>query len=210
MTFWGGSGSADPCLWSGSGSCYFRHWPSRCQQKTNFLTQFFLLITFWEESKNSRNQGFSYYFCMMIEGSGSIPLISGSGPEGPKTCGSGGSGSATLPLTHRNVHRYFFCLDNGMERCKAWHCFQDNIQHTHTHIQKLGQRILITKSCFRRVPDIKYFSVQVQILRFFNWIFFLSDTLIGCEVQYINGSFTDPHFHDLPAAVLRIRILPSN
>jgi hypothetical protein len=31
----------------GSGSCYFRHWPSRCQQKTNFLTQFFLLITFW-------------------------------------------------------------------------------------------------------------------------------------------------------------------
>ncbi len=32
---------------SGSGSCYFRHWPSRCQQKTNFLTQFFLLVTFW-------------------------------------------------------------------------------------------------------------------------------------------------------------------
>ncbi len=30
----------------GFGSCYFRHWPSRCQQKTNFLTQFFLLITF--------------------------------------------------------------------------------------------------------------------------------------------------------------------
>ena len=52
MTFWGGSGSgsADPCLWlldpdPGSGSCCFRHWPSRCQQKTNFLTQFFLLIT---------------------------------------------------------------------------------------------------------------------------------------------------------------------
>ncbi len=31
----------------GSGSCYFRHWPSRCQQKTNFLTQFFLFNTFW-------------------------------------------------------------------------------------------------------------------------------------------------------------------
>jgi hypothetical protein len=41
------------------------------------------------ESQNSRNQGFSYYFCMMIEGSesgsragsgsGSIPLTSGSG-----------------------------------------------------------------------------------------------------------------------------------
>jgi hypothetical protein len=57
MTFWGGSGSSNPCLWlmdpdpishpdPGSGSCYIRHWPSRCQQKTNFWTQFFLLITF--------------------------------------------------------------------------------------------------------------------------------------------------------------------
>ncbi len=36
---------------------------------------------------NSRNQGFSYYFCMMIEGSGSIPLTNGSGS--PKKCGSG-------------------------------------------------------------------------------------------------------------------------
>jgi hypothetical protein len=32
---------------SGSWSCYFCHWPSRCQQKVIFLTQFFLLITFW-------------------------------------------------------------------------------------------------------------------------------------------------------------------
>ncbi len=54
LTFWCGSGSADPCLWlmdpdPGSGSCYFRHCLSRCQQKTNFSTQyeFFLLITFW-------------------------------------------------------------------------------------------------------------------------------------------------------------------
>jgi hypothetical protein len=122
MTFWGGSGSgsADPCLWlmdpdpdsdldPGSGSCYFRHWPSGSQQKTNFLTKFFLLITFWsyslylhhfskiksqKESQNSRNQGFSYYFCMMIKGSGSgsragsesgsIPLTSGSGSGRPK------------------------------------------------------------------------------------------------------------------------------
>ncbi len=56
-----GSGSADLCLWlmdpdpdtdphPGSGACYFRHWPSRCQQKTNFFTHFFLLITFWSYS----------------------------------------------------------------------------------------------------------------------------------------------------------------
>ncbi len=31
---------------SGSGSFYLRHWPSRWQQKTNFFTQFFLLMSF--------------------------------------------------------------------------------------------------------------------------------------------------------------------
>ncbi len=48
-------------------------------------------------SQNSRNQGFSYYICLMIEGSGSGRPKSK--PEGPKASGSGGSGfgSATLP-----------------------------------------------------------------------------------------------------------------
>ncbi len=90
---------------SGSGSLYFRHWPSRCQQKTNFATQFFSAYYFLKlnlhhfskikcqkESQNSRNQGYSYYFWMMIEGSGSragygsgsIPLTSGSGSGRPK------------------------------------------------------------------------------------------------------------------------------
>jgi hypothetical protein len=32
-----------------------------------------------KESQNSRNKSFSYYFCMMIEGSGSIPLTNRSG-----------------------------------------------------------------------------------------------------------------------------------
>ncbi len=84
MTYWSGSGSgsADPCL------CYFRHWPSR---KLIFIS--FLLITFWrnffiifqkikspKKSQNSKNQGFSYYFCLLIEGSESkfIPLTNGS------------------------------------------------------------------------------------------------------------------------------------
>jgi hypothetical protein len=40
-----------------------------------------------KESKKRRNQGFSYYFCMIIEGSG-----------GPKTCGSGGSGAGSGTL----------------------------------------------------------------------------------------------------------------
>ncbi len=66
----------------GSGSCYFRHWPSRCQQKTVFKNVF-LIITFWryiyiifqrykvkKKSQSSRNQDFSYYFCLVIEGYG--------------------------------------------------------------------------------------------------------------------------------------------
>jgi hypothetical protein len=92
-------------LTNGSGSCYFRHRHSRCQLKTNFLFYFFCLLLFegtctffqkWEvkkshkESQNSRNQGFSYYFCMIIEGSGS---------GRPKNmCGSG---SATLVINYQ-------------------------------------------------------------------------------------------------------------
>ncbi len=44
----------------------------------------FLKIKSQKESQNIRNQGFSYYFCMMIEGSGSIPLTSGSRSWRPK------------------------------------------------------------------------------------------------------------------------------
>jgi hypothetical protein len=57
----------------------------------------FLLITFGryiyiifqrqkvqKKAQNSRNQGLSYYFCLMIEGSGSIPLNSGSGSGRPE------------------------------------------------------------------------------------------------------------------------------
>jgi hypothetical protein len=42
-----GSGSMPVTNGSEFGSCYFRHWPSRWQQKTNFFNEVFLLITFW-------------------------------------------------------------------------------------------------------------------------------------------------------------------
>ncbi len=50
MTFWGGSGSgsADPCLWlmdPDPAIVVIDH--QDANKKTNFLTQFFLLITFW-------------------------------------------------------------------------------------------------------------------------------------------------------------------
>ncbi len=89
MPLTNGSGSG---FWSGS--CYFRHWPSRPQPKNNNKKFFCSLLlegtfaSFFEDKKskrshkksqNSRNQGFSYYFCLMIEGSGSgsVPLTKG-------------------------------------------------------------------------------------------------------------------------------------
>ncbi len=90
MTFWCGSGYM--FLTNRSGSCYFRHWPSRRQQKTNlnkFSAYYFLKVHLHhfskikvpKKSQNSRNQNFPYYFCLMPEGSGSgsIPLTNGSG-----------------------------------------------------------------------------------------------------------------------------------
>ncbi len=85
---------------SGFGSCYFRHWPSRCKQKANLFLKVFGLsllkvhlhnfskIKVKKKSQSSRNRGFPYYFCLVIEGSGSgsIPLTngSGSGSRSPK------------------------------------------------------------------------------------------------------------------------------
>jgi hypothetical protein len=77
-------------LTGGSGSCYFRHRSSTCQ---NYLKKVFLMITFtftflsfFKDKKSKRshkagNQGFSYYFCLVTEGSGSgsVPLTNGSG-----------------------------------------------------------------------------------------------------------------------------------
>jgi hypothetical protein len=37
-----------------------------------------------KKSQKSENQGFSNYFCLMIEGSGSVPLTNGSGSGRPK------------------------------------------------------------------------------------------------------------------------------
>ncbi len=47
----------------GSGSCFFNQWRTRCQV-------FLLIIS---------SQGFSYFFCLMMEGSGSVQNNNGSG-----------------------------------------------------------------------------------------------------------------------------------
>jgi hypothetical protein len=101
--------------------------------KNKFLNTNFSAYYFWKlhlhyfskikrkkELLNSMNQGFSYDFCMIIEGSGSragsgsIPLTSGSGSgsgrdkiRGSSGSGSGcGSGSATLVKTEYGKCKY--------------------------------------------------------------------------------------------------------
>ncbi len=80
------------------GSCHFRHWPSQDANKNlierkKIFAYYFLKVHVhhfqrWKvkkKSPSSRNQGFSYFFCLVIERSGSgagarsILLIDGSG-----------------------------------------------------------------------------------------------------------------------------------
>ncbi len=103
MTFWcrsgSGSGSADPCLWlldpdpaifvidpppvptNNNFSCLLLY------EGTGTFTSFFKEKKVKKKSQSSRNQGF--LTCLVIEGSGSIPLIngSGSGSRRPKNIG---------------------------------------------------------------------------------------------------------------------------
>ncbi len=72
---------------SGSGSCYFHHWPSRRKQKTNFLKKVFCLLlfegtftSFFKDNKSKRSHKtveikvFLTFFCSMVEGSGWIHI----------------------------------------------------------------------------------------------------------------------------------------
>ncbi len=130
-----GSGSPDLYHWhrSGSGTCFFRQWLTRCQQRNEFFLKFLCLLLFtfqgtftavFKDKKSKRcrkivkNKSFSYFFCLLVEGSwsgsgtrsGSKQIMMDPHPGGPKTCGSYGSGSTTLLLnihcphhwTHRN------------------------------------------------------------------------------------------------------------
>ncbi len=113
---------------SGPGSCYFHHWPSRCQWKKlisflsfsafsfrRYIYIIFLRWKFKKKSQNSRHQGFAYYFCFMIEGSGSVPLTNGSGSGAQ----SAGFGSATL------LQRFVLDADPNPIVDKIWNFLQN-------------------------------------------------------------------------------------
>ncbi len=75
---------------SGYGSWYFRPWPSRRQQKKQSFSAYYLLkvhLHHFCKIKSHKTVGikaFFYYFCLMIEGSGSVPLTNWSGSRRPK------------------------------------------------------------------------------------------------------------------------------
>ncbi len=66
-----------------------------------------------KESQNSRNQGFSYYFCMMIEGSGagsgSIALTNRSGSGRPKNMWIRWIWIRIRIRNTVNIHIIFYC-----------------------------------------------------------------------------------------------------
>ncbi len=107
-------GSGSGC---GSGSCYFRHWPSQDANKKLIFLQVFLLNTLgrymyiiFKDKKSKRSHKavgikvFLTFFawCKKDPDPDSEPdlylWLMDPDPGGPKTCGSGGSGSATLVL----------------------------------------------------------------------------------------------------------------
>jgi hypothetical protein len=65
-------------------------------------------------SQNSRNQGFSYYICLMIEGSESIPLTDGSGSGWPKNTW----------IRIRNSGKVFSYTVVGTIHCSFLLCFE--------------------------------------------------------------------------------------
>ncbi len=95
ITFFYGSGFADPCLCVKDPDLDPGSEPAIFVNDINFCSMFFCLFLFEgvhlhhklkKKSLNSRNQGFAYFFYFMIEGSasGSVPLTNGSGSRRSK------------------------------------------------------------------------------------------------------------------------------
>jgi hypothetical protein len=94
VTFWYGSESGSVPLTTGSGSVLFSSLTFKIPTELYFFPKFFCLFLFEgtftpfskikKSKKNRRHQCFSYYFCLMLKGSGSIPLTNGSGSRRPK------------------------------------------------------------------------------------------------------------------------------
>ncbi len=140
MTFWCGSGFGSAVL--ASDSCYFRSLTFNLILFLYFSAYYFLKVHLHhsskmksqKESQNSRNQGFSYHFWMMIEGSGSGSFpdpylwLMDPDPGRPKICGSSGSGDPDPQ----------HCLQLFLNVAKSpWTCFSTSILEILKIVHKL-------------------------------------------------------------------------
>jgi hypothetical protein len=79
--------------------------------KNKFFYNFFCILffngsftsVFNRSHKTVEIKGFSYFFCLIMEGSGSIQITTDPDPEGPRTYGSG-STSLVLRVCLRKVY----------------------------------------------------------------------------------------------------------
>ncbi len=136
MTFWCGSGSEDPCLWLMDPDPAIFIIDLQDAKKNLLKNKFFCLLFFEstftsffkdkksKKSQNSRNQGFSYCFCLMIEGSGSIPLTygSGSGSRRPKNMWIR---RIRIRIPNTAQHNFFSSLWQIVEEVRA--CFREHV-----------------------------------------------------------------------------------
>jgi hypothetical protein len=90
MSFWCGSGS-------GSGSCFLSS-ADKMPTKNFVFSKYFCLLLFegtftsislqrqkvQKKSQNSRNQGYTYFLCLLMKGSGYVQIMTGSGSGRPK------------------------------------------------------------------------------------------------------------------------------
>ncbi len=173
VTIWypvmSGSGALTNGSWFGSGS---RRWPSK--------RQVYLLITFWSyifiifrkviKSQNSRSNGFTSYFSLMIEGSGFVPVplnnLSGSGrqkhtdldPQSAVIKNEISKLYKTLPVIQSNMEFVFYVICHNLGSPGSESALRRRIQ---TNLKEYGTD---SKVCLWKILNVLiYYSMPLSI-----------------------------------------------
>ena len=138
-----------------------------------------------KESQNSRNQGFSYYFCTFIERSGSIPLTSGSRSGRPR--------NMLIRIRIRIRNTAFFIVFSSQNlpksvadpdpvsgiRCVFWR-MDPNKVFSGSQISDIGSRISDPWSKTYNSLQIgsNFFSIPVLIANNYKFVIFMATLLL--------------------------------
>ncbi len=175
---------------SGSGSCYFRHWPSRRQHpKENYFIQVFLLFEaiftpFFKDKKSRRSHktiGIKVFLLFLLynrkirKWSRRVPLTNGSRSRRLKTYGFYGSRSATL-----------------VPRVKlfSWYCSFLYFYFVHEVMHKYALTLrcsLLSHNCDLHSVQIMFNYFQVNQQRYLYFICTFSVRISRClQVHYFS------------------------